>query len=86
MVVAGAIGGLIVGAIMVSGPVAVVAGAAAGAVGARVISKCRELRKDERVAHERLAASVLDYLSGVRERLWCVLWISWEIPLLPSSI
>jgi hypothetical protein len=58
--VAGGIGGLIVGAIIFCGPAGVVAGAAAGAVGARVISKRRERRKDERVVHERLAASVLD--------------------------
>jgi hypothetical protein len=58
--VAGGTGGLIVGAIIVSGPAAVVVGAAAGAVGARVISKRRERRKDERLAHGRLAASVLN--------------------------
>jgi hypothetical protein len=58
--VAGGIGGLIVGAIIFCGPAGVVAGAAAGAVGARVISKRRERYKDERVAHERLVASILN--------------------------
>jgi hypothetical protein len=58
--IAGGTGGLIVGAIIFCGPAGVVAGAAAGALGARVISKRRERRKDERVAHDRLTASVLD--------------------------
>jgi hypothetical protein len=58
--VVGATGGLIAGSIIFLGPAGVVAGATAGAVGAHVISKRRERRKDERVAHERLAASILD--------------------------
>jgi TRAP-type mannitol/chloroaromatic compound transport system permease large subunit len=48
--------GLIVGAIIFCGPIGVIVGGAAGAVGARVISKRRERLKDERVARENVAA------------------------------
>jgi hypothetical protein len=52
----GGTAGLIVGAIIFCGPIGLFVGAAAGAVGARVISKRRERRKDERVARENVAA------------------------------
>jgi hypothetical protein len=52
---AGGTAGLIVGAIIFCGPIGVLVGAAAGAVGARVISKRREWLKDERVAGARFA-------------------------------
>ena len=58
--VAGAVGGLIVGAIIFAGPAGVFAGAVAGAAGTRIVSKRRERRKDEHVAQQRLAAAMVD--------------------------
>ena len=48
--VVGGVGGLIVGAVVFCGPIGVVFGTVAGAVGARQISKRRERKKDERTA------------------------------------
>jgi hypothetical protein len=56
MIAGGTAGGLIVGPIIFFGPIGLIVGVAAGAVGARVISKRRERRKDERVARENVAA------------------------------
>jgi hypothetical protein len=53
----GGTAGLIVGAVVCFGPLGPFVGATAGAVGARVISKRREQRKDERVASEDIAAA-----------------------------
>jgi hypothetical protein len=58
--VAGGTSGLIVGAIIFSGPIGVILASVGGAAAVRAISKRRESKKDQRVAQAHLAAAVLD--------------------------